>query len=54
MINEIMEGLPGKFRPEMAGNLSTTIQFNFSETEQRFWVLTIGDGRCTIIEGMVE
>jgi putative sterol carrier protein len=54
MLKETMLSLPGRFRPKLAGNFRATIQFNFSGEEASHWVLTIGDGRCTVAEGMVE
>ena len=54
MLDEIMKSLPGRFQPKMAGNLRVIIQFNFTGRESSHWVLTIGDGRCTVAEGLVE
>jgi len=54
MLNETMLSLPGRFQPKIAGNFRTIIQFNLSGEESGHWVLTIGDGRCTVAEGLVE
>lgn len=49
-----MESLPDRFKPLMAGNLRTTIQFNFTGEKTEFWVLTIANGSCSVAEGLVE
>ena len=49
-----MLSLPGRFQPKMAGKMRATIQFSFSGGESGDWVLTIGDGRCMVAEGLVE
>ncbi len=54
MLKETMLDLPGRFQPKMAGNFRATIQFYFSGGESSHWVLTIGDGRCTVAEGVAE
>ncbi len=53
MLAEVMESLPGRFRPKMAGNLSTTIQFEFTgEDGGRCW-LRIAGGQCSAGQGDV-
>jgi putative sterol carrier protein len=54
MLDKIMKSLPGRFQPKLAGNFRATIQFNFSGEESSHWVLTIGGGRCTVAEGLVD
>jgi putative sterol carrier protein len=54
MLKETMLKLPDRFNPKMAGNLSTVIQFNFTGDQDSYWVLSIGDGMCSVAEGMVE
>ena len=51
---QVMEALPGRFRPRMAGNLATTIQFDFTGDGGGRWYMRIGDGQCVVGEGDVE
>jgi hypothetical protein len=50
---EAMEGLPGRFQARMAGNLATTIQFEFSGAESGRWWMRIAEGACTAGPGEV-
>jgi putative sterol carrier protein len=50
----IMAGLPDRFRPEMAGNLRSTIQLNLTGPEGGQWTMAIAEGRCTVISGPAE
>ncbi len=52
-IVEAMESLPQRFRPKMAGNLVTTIQFDFSGKDGGRWWLRIAEGRCIVGQGDV-
>ena len=54
MLRETILSLPGRFQPKMAGNLQTTIQFNFTGTSEQFFVLSIAGGRCTVAEGLID
>jgi hypothetical protein len=40
----IMAGLPDRFRPEMAGNLRSTIQLNLTGPEGGQWTMAIAEG----------
>jgi len=50
-INEIMNGMPGAFKPEAAAGLDCVIQFNFSGDEPGEWNVTIKDGTCSVAQG---
>jgi len=54
MLREIMRNLPDRFQPLMAGNLQAVIQFNLTGEPDTYWVLSIGDGLCSVVEGVVE
>ena len=48
---QTMESLPGRFRPQMAGNLAATIQFEFTGDDGGRWWLRIAQGQCTVGPG---
>ena len=48
---EVMESLPGRFRPRMAGNLVAVIQFDFTGEDGGRWWMRIEDGECTVGRG---
>jgi len=48
---EAMRLLPERFRPRMAGNLATTIQFEFSGEDGGRWWMSIAEGHCTVGQG---
>jgi len=50
---EVMASLPGRFRPKMAGNLVTTIQFEFTGEDGGRWWLRIAGGACATGPGDV-
>ncbi len=51
---EAMESLPERFRPQMAGNLATTIQFDFTDEDGGRWWLRIAEGECAVGQGDVD
>lgn len=51
---EVMASLPGRFRPEMAGNLQSTIQFNLTGQGGGQWTMVIAEGGCTVHRGPAE
>lgn len=51
---EVMGGLPARFQPRMAGNLATTIQFEFTGDEGGRWWMRIAEGQCSVGPGDVE
>lgn len=54
MLAEIMRKLPDRFQPLMAGNLRAVVQFNLTGDPDTYWVLSIADGICSVVEGVVE
>ncbi len=48
-----MQSLPGRFRPKMAGNLRTIIQFRLEGPDGGEWFVSIAEGRCVVSEGEV-
>lgn len=50
---EVMAGLPGRFEPRMAGNLATTIQFDFTGEDGGRWWMRIEEGDCAVGQGDV-
>ena len=53
-IRRVMEALPGRFRPKMAGLMSAVIQFDFAGDDGGLWFMRIGEGRCTVGEGVID
>jgi putative sterol carrier protein len=52
-IRELIEGMPGAFNPEAAGDLQASIQFLISGSDGGQWVLSISEGRCEVREGRI-
>jgi putative sterol carrier protein len=48
---EIMDSLPGRFQPRMAGNMQTTIQFNLTGADGGQWIMVIDAGTCSVVAG---
>ena len=46
-----MQSLPQRFRPKMAGNLRSTIQYRLSGEDGGEWYMTIADGACEVQRG---
>ena len=53
-IAEVVASLPGRFRPRMAGNLATTIQFDFTGEDGGRWWMRIAEGACQVGQGDVK
>jgi putative sterol carrier protein len=51
---EIMQSLPGRFRPKMAGNMRATINFDLTGSDGGAWVMTIDRGDCQVRSGTAE
>jgi putative sterol carrier protein len=49
--SEIMQSLPGRFRPKVAGNLKTTIQFRLLGEDGGEWFMSIAEGQCKVGRG---
>ncbi len=52
-IRPVMEALPERFRPKMAGIMAAVIQFDFAGDDGGRWFMRIGEGVCTVGEGEV-
>ncbi len=52
--SEIMNSLPERFQPKMAGNLRVTIQFKLTGEDGGEWFMTISEGVCLVHQGMVQ
>jgi len=53
-IEQLMNRMPGAFLPDAAKGVSATIQYHLSGAEAGEWVVTIGDGKCTVVTGTIE
>ena len=51
--SKLIEGMPGAFDPEAAGNLQAFIQFLISGDEGGQWVLSISGGKCEVKPGRI-
>ena len=49
--SEIMQSLPGRFRPKVAGNLQATIQFRLLGEDGGEWFMSIAEGQCDVRRG---
>lgn len=51
--SEIMNSLPERFRPKMAGNLRVTIQYRLIGEDGGEWFMTIDEGVCVVHRGVI-
>jgi putative sterol carrier protein len=51
---KLIEGMPGAFNPEAAGDLRGSIQFLISGDDGGQWVLSISEGKCEVREGRIQ
>jgi putative sterol carrier protein len=49
-----MASLPNRFRPKVAGNLRTTIQFRLLGEDGGDWFMSIAEGACTVDQGETD
>ena len=42
------------FKPEAAEGIEAVIQYNLTGDEGGDWIITIGEGKCTVAEGEAE
>jgi hypothetical protein len=42
------------FKPEVAEGIDAIIQYHLTGDEGGDWIITIGDGKCTVAEGEAE
>ncbi len=50
---EMIEGMPGAFDPEAAGDLQASIQFLISGNDEGQWTLSISGGKCEVRQGRI-
>ena len=50
---QILEGMAANFLPEKAAGVSAVIQFHLTGEGGGDWVMTLGNGRCTVAPGTV-
>ena len=53
-IQEVMKNHEKAFRPEKAEGVDVVIQFNFTGEQASDWIVTLGDGKCVVKEGVAE
>lgn len=51
---EVFAQMPEAFRPDKAGNLRATFQFNLSGEGGGDWAVSVADGTCTVVEGKTD
>jgi len=52
-VDKLIEGMPGAFDPQAAGDLKADIQFDISGEKGGKWILSIAGGRCEVRRGEV-
>ncbi|MEN3307320.1 MAG: hypothetical protein V7603_3522 [Micromonosporaceae bacterium] len=53
-VEEIIRGLPDRFRPEVAGRTKATVQLELTGEGGGVWWVRIADGACTTGTGPVD
>lgn len=53
-VPELMNRMPGAFKPEAAEGVEAVIQYHLSGEEGGDWVVTIRDQQCAVEEGTTE
>lgn len=53
-VHELMNRMPGAFRPEAANGVDTVLQYHLTGEEGGDWVVRINDGQCIVTEGVAE
>lgn len=51
---QLMEEVPGTFRPERAGRANAVVQFHIAGEGGGDWYVTIRDRTCTLVEGVTD
>ncbi len=51
-VQEVFEGMPQAFRPEMAGDDSLVFQFHITGEQAGDWQVCIEGGECTVSQGV--
>ena len=50
----MLERMPQGFSPELAEGVTATVQFDFSQDDGGYYVVSIADGQCSVREGTIE
>ena len=53
-LSELFESMPGRFRPEVAGDLNAVVQFDLTGNDGGVWTARIADGQCDVAQGPAE
>jgi putative sterol carrier protein len=53
-MKQLVENHPKAFRPEAAEGINAVIQYVLTGEEAGNYIINIGDGACTVAEGMAE
>jgi putative sterol carrier protein len=53
-VSELMSRMPKAFQPEKAGGVEAVIQYHLTGEEGGDWIITIEDGKCTVVEGEAD
>lgn len=53
-IQELMSRMPKAFIPEKAAGTKAVVQYHLTGEEGGDWVITIQDGKCTVVPGKTE
>jgi len=50
----MLERMPQGFSPELAEGVTANVQFDFSQDDGGYYVVSIADGKCSVREGTLE
>ena len=53
-IEKLMGLMPKAFRPEKAVGVDAVVQYNLTGEQGGDWIITIGDGKCSVKKGVAE
>jgi putative sterol carrier protein len=53
-IEELMNRMPRAFLPDKAVGVEAVIQYHLSGAEAGEWIVTIGEGKCSVEKGTTE
>jgi len=53
-VQELINNHPRAFRPDKAEGVHAIIQYHLTGEEGGDWIITIGDGKCTVAAGVAE
>ena len=53
-IQELIDGMPGSYQPDAAGDLDVVLQFNLTGEKAGEFNVKISGGKCEVAEGKAE